>query len=259
MASIVFWHRPDGLERTQSKYKNGQPEIIIHHSTPITASPNSYEYILTRKRALIFGCIGLITAALVITMALIPYQYTHINISSETKKQKGICEEESANSHKNGDWLIDVQNKSNSFVNDSVSSNKQNASSLFAYNASSTPSAKNCNTWSAGKIVSSEIWFGVIFGLSAFATIFAGFRQTKANTIFCLIFSMVSVLTSLILLFYSIIWHSISMVISIVQGLVSFICLVMTSKDICHNQRRRNVVVQSETIALNKKSSSSSA
>ena len=99
-----------------------------------------------------------------------------------------------------------------------------------------------CYTWSSKNVLSSEIWFGVIFGISAFATLLAGFRPTGPRLICCLIFSIISVITSLILLFYSVIWHSFSMVISIVQGIVSFICLIMASKDVCHISRTRNEI-----------------
>jgi cytochrome c oxidase subunit IV len=227
MGSIV-WH---------SRYNTRKPEIIIRHITPRDSFQNNYQNILTRKRALIFGCIGFITSALVITMSFIPYQYTHINVSSQTKKEKGICDEAiQPNKINKGlpddTFLYQNSNISSATLNDTIS---------FQHNGSSAIEKNECNQWSIRNILFSEIWFGMVFGVSAVSTLVAGFRPTKATTISCLLFSMISLLTSLILLFYSVIWHSISMVISILHGLVSFICLVMTSKDMCHRPRAGNV------------------
>ena len=220
-----------------SRYNTRKPEIIIRHITPRGSFQNNYENILTRKRAFIFGCIGFITSALVITMSFIPYQYTHINVSSQTKREKGICDEPLQSSEINK-VLTDVN-----FLqqNHNTSSAKHNGTMSFQHNGSSVMEKNQCKQWSTSNILSSEIWFGIVFGISAVATLLAGFRRTKATTISCLLFSLISLLTSLILLFYSVIWHSISMVISILQGLVSFICLVMTSKDMCHTQRAGNI------------------
>ena len=119
-----------------------------------------------------------------------------------------------------------------------INNQKENSSC----NESSSYVHEYCTRWSVKNILSSEIWFGIIFGLSGLFTILAGCRPSRCNSLYCLIFAIISVLTSLFLLFYSVIWHSISLVISIVHGLVSFVCLVMTSRDTCHKPHGRNVV-----------------
>ena len=239
MGSIV-WH---------SRYNTRKPEIIIRRITPRASFQNNYENTLTKRRAFVIGCIGFITSALVITMSFIPYTYTHINVSSQAKKEKGICGEElQRDSPLHEDTL--QSNKINTLVtNDTFSYQNSNNSSAafndtisFQHNGSSVMEKDQCKQWSTSNILSSEIWFGIVFGVSAVSTFIAGFRPTKASKISCLLFSIVSLLTSLILLFYSVVWHSIiSMVISILQGLVSFICLIMTSKDMCHRPTVGNV------------------
>ena len=96
------------------------------------------------------------------------------------------------------------------------------------------PSQDSCHqSWSLMDILSSEIWFGIIFGVSGVFTLLAGYRTSRWIGLSCLIFALISVITSLFLFFYSVIWHSVSLVISIVQGLASFVCLIMISRDTC--------------------------
>ena len=213
-----------------------------------------YHHVLTGRRAVTFACIGLVAAVIVIGMSFIPYQFTHINISNETKVEKGICDNlesyqtseipEETEINPSDDFI--AEDKLNETMNDETNNTIQISDDSYLprnIRPSGEIIAKYpCYTWSSKNILSSEIWFGVIFGISAFATLLAGFRPTGPRLICCLIFSIISVITSLVLLFYSVIWHSFSMVISIVQGIISFICLIMTSKDVCHISRTRNEI-----------------
>ena len=101
-------------------------------------------------------------------------------------------------------------------------------------------------------IMFSEIWFGIIFGLSGLVGILAGCRPSRCNMVYFLTFSMIVVLTALALLLYSIIWHPVSVELSIVQGLVSFVCILtnqlsvcvmLQNVDTCHNPNRGNVEI----------------
>ena len=211
---------------------------------------------LTRRRAVTFACIGVVAAGMIIGMSFIPYQYTHINISSETKREKGICDGitkyeatqmvEENEIHQSED-LLEMESTSETIFetnNNTIDASNDNSSLTQNHNESHTMVGKDgCHMWSIKDVLSSEIWFGAIFGISSFATLLAGFQPSAHHLVCCLIFSIISVITSLILLFYSVIWHSISMVISIVQGIMSFICLIMASKDVCHMSRPRNEVV----------------
>lgn len=110
------------------------------------------------------------------------------------------------------------------------------------HNNSITPSYQTYRhiEWSLRTILDSNIWFGIIFGLSGIFTILAGTRPFHCNVVTVIIVSIISSVTSMGLIIHSRIWYvkdnaifTSLMLTSLLQGAVSFSCLVIASNDAC--------------------------
>ena len=84
------------------------------------------------------------------------------------------------------------------------------------------------------------IWFGITFGFSAFFTILAGVKPSRGMVVAVIIVSIISIVASLWLLLFSLSWYykdhitGITLLVTgLLQGVVSFTCLVLAADDGC--------------------------
>ena len=192
-----------------------------------TPQKEHYECSLTKNRSIVFAVISFIMAAMVLAITLLPTQYTHWNTQIFTNKEDyWICDQT---------FVHEQHSFSTMKPNESLSTNE----SLKIHNDSfSNPKIYSpiyidgtCKSLLQENTLSQEISFGILCGLYGCVILLAGFRPNKTNKRCCLVFGVITLLMSLILICFSIVWHSFMLVICIIQGLVSLICLVTIGKD----------------------------
>ena len=226
MASIVFHYKDFCYNRNNHRLKrynssnrsrqiyrsNKTEEIELNFNPEEIPQKEDYEYSLSKNRSMVFAFISFTMAAGVLAITLLPTQYTHLNTQIFTSKENyWICNQ----------TLVHEQHSFSTMQpNVSLSSNE----SLKIYND------ETCRSYLQANTLSPKICFGILCGLYGCVTMLAGFRPNKTNKRCCLVFGVITLLTSLILICFSIVWHSFMLVICIIQGLVSLICLVTIGK-----------------------------
>ena len=241
MASIMFHYKDFCYDRNNQRLKRDSSK---NRSRPIHRSDKTEEialkirpeeipktedneYSLKKNRSMVFATISFLMAAGVLVTTLLPTQYTHWNTQNFTNKVNyWICDQT---------FLHEQHSFSTMQPNESLSTNE----SLKIHNDSfANPKIyspiyidETCKSLLKAHTLSPEICFGILCGLYGCVTMLAGFRPNKTNKMCCLVFGVITLLMSLILICFSIVWHSFMLVICIIQGLVSLICLVTIGKD----------------------------
>ena len=241
MASIVFHYKDFCYDRNShrlKRYNSNNRSRPIHKShksekLALNSKPEEipqkedYEYSLTKTRSMVFAGISFLVVAGVLTITLLPTQYTHLNTQIFTNKENyWICDKTFAHETHNFSTIQPYESLS---TNESLKIHNGSFSNLKIY--SPIYIDETCKSLLQANTLSPEICFGILCGLYGCVIMLAGFRPNKTNKMCCLVFGVITLLTSLILICFSIVWHSFMLVICIIQGLVSLICLVAIGKD----------------------------
>ena len=241
MASIVFHYKDFANDRNSQRLKrynsnnrsrpihrsNKTEEIALNPKPEEIPQLEDYKYSLTKNRSMVFAIISFIMAGGVLAQTLLPTQYTHWNTQIFTNKENyWICDQTFVHEQHNFSTMQPYEslntNESLKIPNDSVSKPKIYSSIYID---------ETCRSLLKENRLSPEIFLGILCGLYGCVTMLAGFRPNKTNKRCCLVFGVITLLMSLILICFSIVWHSFMLVICIIQGLVSLICLATTGKD----------------------------
>ena len=162
-----------------------------------------------------------------LAITLLPTKYTHWNTQNFTNKEKyWICDQTFVHEQHNFTTMqLNVSlstNESLKILNDSFSNSKIYSPIYID---------ETCRSVLQENTLSPEICFGILCGLYGCVIMLVGFRPNKTNKRCCLVFGVITLMMSLILICFSIVWHSFMLVICIIQGLVSVICFVTIGKD----------------------------
>ena len=241
MASIVFHYKEFCYDRNNHRVKrynsnnrsrpihrsNKTEEIALNFDPEEITQRELYEYPLTKNRSMVFAVISFIMAAGMLAITLLPTQYAHWNTQIFTKEENyWICDQTFVHEQHNFSTIKPYESLS---ANESFKIHNESFSNPEIY--SPIYIDETCRSLLKANKLSPEICFGILCGLYGCVTMLAGFRPNKTNKRCCLVFGVITLLTSLILICFSIVWHSFMLVICIIQGLVSIICLVTIGKD----------------------------
>ena len=241
MASIVFHYKDFCYDRNNHRLNrynsnnrsrpihrsNKTGEIVLNSKSEETPPKKDYEYFLTKNRSVVFAVISFLMAAGVLAITLLPTQYTHLNTQIFTNKENyWICDKTFAHEQHNFSTMQPYESLS---TNESLKIHNDSFSNPKIY--SPIYIDETCKSLLQANTLSPEICFGILCGLYGCVIMLAGFRPNKTNKRCCLVFGVITLLMSLILICFSIVWHSFMLVICIIQGLVSLICLATTGKD----------------------------